>query len=119
MNRQRFVDGALREQWTNATLADDPKPAAYTSWDARGAVTKTRALTAAEAQALADIDSTAATDANHAAVHQQIQTALANNRTYLNNASPTNPQVAAQVRALTQQSQALIRLALQQFDATN
>ena len=56
---------------------------------------------------------------NQRTLQDQAQTALATNRTYLAISSPTNAQVAAQVRALTQEVQALIRLALNQFDGTN
>lgn len=51
-------------------------------------------------------------------LRQQASTALAGNQTYLGLASPTNAQVAAQVRALTQQVDGLIRLAIGQLDAT-
>lgn len=57
--------------------------------------------------------------ANQQTLQQQAQTALVNNRTYLALASPTTAQNTAQVKALTQQHQALIRMALNQFDATN
>lgn len=57
--------------------------------------------------------------ANVQTLQQQAQTALTNNRTYLAIPTPTTAQVTAQVKALTQQHQALIRLALAQFDATN
>jgi hypothetical protein len=61
-----------------------------------------------------------ATDANNrATVESQAKTALDGNRTYLAIATPTNAQVAAQVRALTRQANGLIRLALAQFDGTN
>lgn len=56
---------------------------------------------------------------NHDNLVQQAQTALANNRTYLNIGNPNNAQVTAQVAALTHQIQALIRFALSQFDGTN
>jgi hypothetical protein len=46
-------------------------------------------------------------------------TALASNRTFLAIASPTNAQVSAQVKALTQQNVRLIRLALGLLDGTD
>jgi hypothetical protein len=57
--------------------------------------------------------------ANQATVQQGAQNALAANRTYLAIGSPTNAQVVAQLRSVTQQMQGLIRLALGQFDGTN
>lgn len=72
-------------------------------------------LAAEQAQAAA----TATQAGNQSTVQQQAQAALAANRTYLGIASPSNAQVAAQVKALTQQANGLIRLALQQFDGTN
>lgn len=44
--------------------------------------------------------------------------ALTANATYLNVASPSNAQVAAQVKALTRQVDGLIRIALTQYDTT-
>ena len=57
--------------------------------------------------------------ANSATIRTQAETALANNRTYLQIASPTNAQVVAQVRALTQQNNGVIRLVLGKLDGTN
>ncbi len=45
--------------------------------------------------------------------------ALADNRTFLAIASPTNAQVLAQVKALTRQNQGIIRLALGLLDGTD
>lgn len=66
----------------------------------------------------AEIDADAAT-ANNSTIRQQANVALADNRTYLAVASPTNVQVAAQVRALTQQMNGVIRLVLGKLDGTN
>ena len=49
---------------------------------------------------------------------EQIDAALAGNAAYLAIASPTNAQVAAQVRALTRQNNGLIRLIRRRLDAT-
>lgn len=56
---------------------------------------------------------------NRATIEQQAATALANNRTFLAIASPTNAQVVAQAKALTRQNNALIRLILGKLDATD
>lgn len=114
----------------------------YTQFDVSGAVVTTRPLTQAEiTQYTPDV-----TGPNRDALQARAQQALATNRAALqlpdptaNNqafnqlASPTNPQVLAQVKALTTQNNALIsqvqaltaqnsaliRLALGSFDATN
>lgn len=56
---------------------------------------------------------------NRTTIQTQAATALANNRTYLALASPTNAQTLAQVKALTRQNNGLIRLLLNQLDGTN
>lgn len=56
--------------------------------------------------------------ANAATIRAQAQTALTSNATYIAIASPTNAQVAAQVKALTRQMDGVIRLLLAQLDAT-
>ena len=55
---------------------------------------------------------------NEAALRQLAINALASNGDYLALSPPTAAQVAAQVRALTQQSSALIRLGLGLLDST-
>lgn len=67
-----------------------------------------------QAELDADRDNT-----NAATIRQQANNALDNNRTYLAIASPTNAQVLAQVRSLTQQMNGVIRLVLGKLDGTN
>lgn len=58
-----------------------------------------------------------ARSANKATIQSRAESALENNRTFLAITSPTNAQIVAQVKALTRQNNALIRLALGRFDA--
>lgn len=60
-----------------------------------------------------------AVESNRRTLHAQAEAALAANRTYLALASPTNAQNAAQLRALTQQMQRVIRIVTAQFDAVD
>ena len=60
-----------------------------------------------------------AEQANGDTIRTQATTALTNNRTFIAVTAPTNAQVVAQVRALTLQSNALIRLALNALDGTD
>lgn len=57
--------------------------------------------------------------ANEATIRDRATTALGTNTTFLGIASPTNAQIAAQVKALTRQNNGLIRLVLRRFDATD
>lgn len=56
---------------------------------------------------------------NRTTIQQQAKNALANNRTFLGIATPNNAQALAQIQALTRQNQGIIRLLLNQLDATN
>ncbi len=61
----------------------------------------------------------ATASANAATIRAQALTALSNNIAYLAVVGPTNAQVVAQVRALTQQMDGVIRLLINRLDATN
>lgn len=56
---------------------------------------------------------------NRSTIQTQAADAMAGNRTFLALASPTNAQVVAQVKALTRQNNAVIRLALNQLDGVD
>lgn len=56
---------------------------------------------------------------NSAAIRNAAAQAIQGNRDFLAIQAPANPQLAAQIRKLTQQNQALIRLALSQFESTD
>ncbi len=70
----------------------------------------------AKTQAELDYD---AAQTNGTTIRSQANTALDSNRTYLAIVSPTATQVAAQVRALTQEMNGVIRLVLGKLDGTN
>lgn len=59
------------------------------------------------------------TDANQRALRQAAQQALTTNRAFISNGSPSTAQVIAQVKALSRQMNALIRLQLNQLDGTD
>lgn len=72
------------------------------------------AQAAAAAKAVTD-----ALEGNRTTLTQRAQTALAGNRDFLALTAPTNAQTLAQVKALTRQNTALIRLVLNALDATD
>jgi hypothetical protein len=72
-----------------------------------------------EAQALADAQTRALTDGNWTTLTDRAVTALQGNRDFLALASPTNAQTLAQVKNLTRQNTALIRLMLGLLDGTD
>lgn len=72
-----------------------------------------QAAIASAASAFVDYDGADAT------LRQQAQQALGANRTYIGLASPTAAQTAAQVKALSRQNNALIRLLLGLLDGTD
>lgn len=57
--------------------------------------------------------------ANKSTLEQRAENALATNRTYIDRASPTTAQTTAQVKALTQQMNGVIRLLLGRLDGTD
>lgn len=62
---------------------------------------------------------TDALDGNRVTLTDRATSALDLNRDYLEIATPTNAQISAQVKALTRQSSALIRLLTDALDATD
>jgi hypothetical protein len=107
-----FVDGRLRQRWDDSTST-------YTEWDADGQVTLQRPYNPSEEEAATKRAVLAALEANRATLRDQARQALTVNRAYLDLTSPTQSQVVAQVRALTQQAIGLIRLAGDFLDGTN
>lgn len=91
----------------------------YTAWDAAGNQIATRPLSTAEASDLAAQDAARAAGDNSATLRQQAVQALATNRTYVALTSPTATQTTAQMKALSRQMNALIRLTLGLLDGTD
>lgn len=83
------------------------------------AVTSFDSTTQAALQAAVDAHVAVDERANRTTIEQQAATALANNKSFLAIASPTTAQITAQVKALTRQNNALIRLALGRLDGTD
>jgi hypothetical protein len=110
--RDLYVDNVLRERWDDGTRT-------YTAYSATGSVTSTRPYTAAENVNADALVTAAAEQANHDTIVSQATTAISSNQTYLGIASPTNAQVVAQDRALTQQMNTVIRLVIAKLDGTD
>lgn len=81
--------------------------------------TVTADMPQADLQAAIDAHTAIDERANRATLVDRAATALQANRDFLALASPTNAQTLAQVKALTRQNTALIRLALGRLDSTD
>lgn len=106
---QVYRDGHLIARWDDATRT-------VTRWDRTGAILEQRPYTAAEHAAATATATQATADANEATLRSRAQTALTTNGEFLALAAPTNAQTLAQVKALTRQASALIRLELRALD---
>lgn len=75
-------------------------------------------LTVAQARAAVAAEPEAAAETNRRALVAKARAALTANATYLAIASPTNAQNTAQIKALTRETSALIRLVVKALDTT-
>lgn len=109
---QQYANGVLRAEW-------NPTTRIYREWDASSVLTLERPYTAAE-NAFADAQAQAETEmSNETSLRDKARTALTNNATFLAIATPTTAQAITQVKALTRQVNALIKLQIRDLTDTN
>lgn len=96
----------------NRSSRADSVAVTFTTWDVNGVQTLQRALTGAEVAAFAAEAALNTQATNQSAILTKAQTALTTNATFLAIANPTAAQVAAQAKALTRETNGLIRLLL-------
>jgi hypothetical protein len=89
----------------------------FTAWDSSGNQTSQRPLTAAETAFFVEDTETTRLATNQETIIGKAKAALAANNTFLAIASPTAAQVSAQVKLLTRENNAIVRLLLN--DMTN
>lgn len=107
------IDLAYHQEMEQAIAGD---PAAFQAALQQAETTRQAAKEAAAAALQAFEAEVAAGDANAATLRDKANTALAANSTFLALASPTNPQTLTQVKALTRQTNAIIRLMVSALD---
>lgn len=88
-------------------------------WDFTAEPWESRPFTCEENAAADERAATVAAESNRTTLTTQARAALAGNRTFLANASPTNAQTLAQVKALTRQMNAVIRLVVGDLSGTD
>lgn len=106
---QRWANGALVEQW-------DEGARTYATYNPDGTVKAARPYTATENAAADAAVSRDAASTNDADLRTKASQALTVNATFLALAAPTNAQTTAQVKALTRETSALIRLTIRALD---
>jgi len=76
-------------------------------------------ITLAQAKTAVASEPTVVAETNKRSLESKANTALTSNTTYLALASPTTAQNTAQIKSLTRQNNALIRLLLKKLDTTS
>lgn len=107
-----YVDNILRERYDDVARQ-------YTAWNTSGVIVVGPRPYTPQENAATDAriaETTAQTNAD--SLVSKARTALTNNNTFLAIASPTAAQVATQVKALTRQVNALIKLEIQDLADT-
>lgn len=107
-----FSGGVLRQRWDDDTHT-------YYEYDEQGGETSSRPYTDEENAAAAAADAAESEQVNESTLKQQASQAWSSNKDYLALATPTNAQVAAQVKALTRQMNGVIRLVTRRLDGTD
>ena len=108
MSTRIYSNDVLREQWDDVTRL-------YTKWDSAGVQTEQRPYTAEE-NTRADAEAVTTTaDSNREAIKTKALTAITANNNFLAITSPTNAQTLAQVKVLTRENTAIIRLLLNEL----
>ena len=110
MSFQLFTNGVLSQWWDDTTRT-------YKTYDAGGVLVSERPYTDEEIAAVDAMAAREVLETNRATLTQKGLQALSDNSAYLAITSPTNAQVAAQVKALTRQVNGLIRLVLSRFES--
>lgn len=102
-------DNVLRYRW-------DTEARTLTEFDDAGKPTSVRPMTALELDEFARDAAAVVAEGNRSTLSDRARRALADNATFLAIGAPSNAQVLAQVRALTRQMNAVIRLQIGSLD---
>jgi hypothetical protein len=104
MNIERFDGtGRLRQRWDDTTRL-------YTAWNEAGVQTEQRPYTSQEQSEADGRVAAQALSANRDSMREKARQAVTSNNNYLALNSPNNSQNLAQIRSLTRQINALIKL---------
>lgn len=107
--REVYKDGKLRARW-------NPSTRVYQAWDAAGVKTEERPFTAEENEEADESAPLRTAEVNAETLEQRLSNAIQANLDYLALTSPTNAQNVAQIRLLTRENLALIRMVTQRLE---
>jgi len=121
MKRTTYYAGGFDSALPSLGRAEewDSVAGTYTTWSEAGTQTSQRPLTALEVQEFAEAAARKTSEDNADSLRAKASQAFAINATFLALASPTNAQTLAQVKALTRETNAIIRLLLGALDTTD